>query len=170
MARQLGLGESDAGVVSFAASVHDVGMARVGERVVESAGSLSREDRQAIERHPELGAEVLEPLETVGVVREIVLSHHEWFDGSGYPRGLKGDEIPIGGRILAVVDAFESMTVGRPHRPAIPRDETLQEIRRLKGRQFDPAVVEAFELALGELDKPGITMTPVVPSQPRGGE
>ena len=156
VARQLGLGESDAGVVSFAASVHDVGMEQVGERVVESTGALSREDRQAIERHPEIGADVLEPLETVGVVREIVLSHHEWFDGSGYPRGLKGEEIPIGGRILAAVDAFESMTVGRPHRPAVPADEAMREIRRLAGRQFDPAVVDALGLALSELeDQPG---------------
>ena len=171
VARQLGLGESDAGVVSFAASVHDVGMARVGERVVESAGSLSREDREAVERHPELGVEVLQPLETVGVVREIVLSHHEWFDGSGYPRGLKGEEIPIGGRILAVVDAFESMTVGRPHRLAIPRDEALHEMRRLKGAQFDPAVVDSFELALAELgDQPGTAPKGAARSSQRGGE
>src|SRR5262249_2906536 len=125
-ARHLGLAESEVGVVSFAASVHDVGMQRVGERVVDGAGSLSAADREAIERHPELSAEVLQPLETVGVVRDIVLSHHEWFDGTGYPRGLAGDAIPVGARILAAVDAFESMTVGRAHRDAVSVEEAFE--------------------------------------------
>ena len=152
VARNLGIGESDVGVISYAASVHDVGMVRLGERVVGSAGSLSQEDREEVERHPEVSAEMLEPLESVGVVRDIVLSHHEWFDGTGYPRGLKDQEIPVGGRILAVVDAFESMTIGRPHRPSMPRGEAMNEIRRLTGRQFDPAVVDAFERALNEIE------------------
>jgi HD-GYP domain-containing protein (c-di-GMP phosphodiesterase class II) len=82
-----------------------------------------------------------------------VLSHHEWWDGTGYPRGLKGEEIPVGGRILAVVDAFESMTVGRPHRPPLARYEAIQELFRLKGRQFDPDVVDAFERALSQVER-----------------
>jgi signal transduction histidine kinase/putative methionine-R-sulfoxide reductase with GAF domain len=147
-ARALGLTESEAGVISFAASVHDVGMSQIGENVVEGVGALSRDERADLERHPELSALMLEPLETVGVVRDIVLSHHEWWDGTGYPRGLQGDEIPVGARILAVVDAFESMTVGRAHRPAVPEPEAVRELRRLKGRQFDPAVVDAFENVL----------------------
>ena len=81
-------------------------------------------------------------------MREIVLSHHEWWDGTGYPRALRGDEIPIGARILAVVDAWESMTVGRPHRPARREDDARLELGRLAGRQFEPRVVEAFERVL----------------------
>jgi signal transduction histidine kinase/response regulator RpfG family c-di-GMP phosphodiesterase len=156
VARELKLGESEAGVISFAASVHDVGMGSIGERLVESAGGLSRDERDQVERHPEIGAELLAPLETVGVVRDIVLSHHEWYDGTGYPRGLKGDEISIGARILAVVDAFESMTVGRAHRPPVQREEALAELRRLRGRQFDPAVVDAFERALAAVERSGV--------------
>jgi signal transduction histidine kinase/response regulator RpfG family c-di-GMP phosphodiesterase len=148
VARELKLSESEAGVISFAASIHDVGMRKIGEHVVEKGGVLDAEERAAIERHPEVGAELLRPLERVGVVRDVVLSHHEWWDGTGYPRGLKGKQIPIGGRILAVVDAFESMTVGRPHKPAVSRYEALNELYRLKGRQFDPDVVDAFERAL----------------------
>ena len=173
VARHLGLGESDAGVVSFAASVHDVGMTRVGERVIEGPGSLTREDREAIERHPEIGAEVLQPLQTVGVVRDIVLAHHEWWDGTGYPRGLKRDEIPTGARILAAVDAFESMTVGRPHRPAVAPEEALVEMRRLAGHQFDPGVVEALEKAVMEAKQAADTETearPLVRGNQRGGE
>jgi response regulator RpfG family c-di-GMP phosphodiesterase len=147
-ARVMGLTESEAGVISFAASIHDVGMGQIGENVVEGVGALSQDERADLERHPELSALMLEPLETVGVVRDIVLSHHEWWDGTGYPRGLQGEEIPVGARILAVVDAFESMTVGRAHRPAVPEAEAVRELCRLKGRQFDPGVVEAFESAL----------------------
>ncbi|OGF22378.1 MAG: hypothetical protein A2V63_02825, partial [Candidatus Eisenbacteria bacterium RBG_19FT_COMBO_70_11] len=153
LARALKLSESEVGVISFAASIHDLGMTRVGENVIEGGGGLSEQDRAAMERHPELGADMLRPLETMGVVRDVVLSHHEWYDGSGYPGGLAGDQIPIGGRILAVVDAYESMTVGRAHRAALSRADALDELRRLKGRQFDPQVVDAFERALEELDR-----------------
>jgi len=90
-------------------------------------------------------------------VRELILSHHERWDGGGYPRGLKGGEIPQGARILAVVDAYESMTVGRAHRAAKSREEALGELRRLKGRQFDPRVVDAFESALAEIERENLS-------------
>ena len=152
VSRELGLPEDQVGVVSFAASVHDVGMRMVGEAVTEGSGGLTADEREQVHRHPEAGADLLSPLETAGGVRELVLSHHEWWNGSGYPRGLKGDEIPIGGRILSVVDAYESMTVGRSHRPAISRAEALREIERLSGMQFDPGVVTVFPRALEQLD------------------
>ncbi len=107
-----------------------------------------------MERHVELGADLLGPLEAAGEVREMVLSHHEWWDGTGYPRGLRAEEIPVGARILAVVDAWESMTVGRPHRPARREDDARHELRRLAGRQFDPRVVDAFERVLDALRQP----------------
>jgi HD-GYP domain-containing protein (c-di-GMP phosphodiesterase class II) len=97
-----------------------------------------------MERHVEIGADLLRPLDAAGTVREIVLSHHEWWDGTGYPRALRGEEIPIGARVLAVVDAWESMTAGRPHRPARKESDARLELERLAGRQFDPRVVEAF--------------------------
>ena len=153
LARQLRLSESDAGVISFAASIHDVGMRKIAEHVIDGGGALSTEDRAAVERHPELGVELLRPIETYGVVRDVVLSHHEWWDGTGYPRGLAGTDIPIGGRILAVVDAYESMTVGRPHRSPRSRTEAIEELYRLRGRQFDPEVVDAFEAALAEVER-----------------
>lgn len=152
-ARELGLPESEVGVISFAATVHDVGMGRVGEGVTDGGGTLSLEERAAVARHPEEGAEILRPLERVGAVREIVLSHHEWWDGSGYPRGLAENEIPIGGRILAVVDAFEAITVGRAHRTPQSREEAFAELNALGGKQFDPHVVAAFERALVALDR-----------------
>ena len=156
LARELRLTEDDAGMVSFAASIHDVGMRSVGEAVTEGSGGLTAGEREQVERHPEAGAEMLSPLETAGGVRELVLSHHEWWNGSGYPRGIKGEAIPMGSRILAVVDAFESMTVGRSHRPAISRADALREIERLSGTQFDPQVVSVLPRALEQLDpQPG---------------
>jgi HD-GYP domain-containing protein (c-di-GMP phosphodiesterase class II) len=83
----------------------------------------------------------------------VVVSHHVWWDGSGYPRRLAGADIPLGARVLAVVDAFESMTLGRAHRSPLSPEEARTEIERLKGRQFDPDVVEAFERALPRLEQ-----------------
>jgi hypothetical protein len=152
-ARRLGLSESDAGLISYAATVHDVGMARLDESLRANPNPLTDAEREALERHPELGAEWLRPLEEMGATRDIVLAHHEWWDGSGYPRGLAADAIPVGARIIAVVDAWESMNVGRPHRAARPAEDALDELKRLAGRQFDPAVVDAFESAWRELER-----------------
>jgi len=159
LGRELGLDEADVGVISFAASIHDVGMRTLGEQVIEGGGSLSDDERRQLEAHPEAGVAMIAPLETAGGVRDVVLSHHEWWDGRGYPRGLKGNAIPIGGRILAVVDAYESMTIGRPHRPSIPREQALLEIERRAGTQFDPRVVDALPEALDRLEQSDDTRT-----------
>jgi len=154
IARRLGLTEAQAGMIGYVASVHDVGMATVGEDVLSGARKLDDEKRAAVEQHAERGVEIMRPLEVVGAVREMILAHHEWWNGSGYPRGLRGDQIPIGARILSVVDAFESMTAGRAYRPARTGRQALEEIRSLAGQQFDPAVVDAIAHALhvAELD------------------
>ena len=152
-AREMRLPEAEVGVIGFAATVHDVGMTVVDEEAIERGGTLTREERERMERHVELGAELLQPLEAVGAVREVVLSHHEWWDGSGYPSRLKGTDIPVGARVLAVVDAYESMTLGRAHRAALTSEEARLEIRRRAGSQFDPDVVEAFERALPEVEQ-----------------
>ena len=161
-AREMRLPEAEVGVIGFAATVHDVGMTMVGDDVVDRGGSLTREERERLERHPEIGADLLRPIEAVGAVREVVLSHHEWWDGSGYPRRLQGADIPVGARVLAVVDAYESMTMGRAHREAVGREEALLEIDRRKGTQFDPDVVEAFERALPEVERQQTAEGPAV--------
>lgn len=152
-AREMRLPEAEVGVIGFAATVHDVGMTVVDDEALDRGGSLTHEERERMERHVELGAELLRPLEAVGAVREVVLSHHEWWDGSGYPRRLMGADIPVGARVLAVVDAYESMTLGRAHRAALTSEEARIEIRRRAGSQFDPDVVEAFERALPEVEQ-----------------
>jgi signal transduction histidine kinase/response regulator RpfG family c-di-GMP phosphodiesterase len=151
LARELELGEDEVGLIGFAASLHDLGMNMVGEHVTEGGGRLDDEDRERLARHPEFAADTLELLGRIRAVEEIILSHHECWDGSGYPRGLSGDQIPIGARILAVVDAWESMTIGRAHRPARSADDARLELLRLRGRQFDPDVVDAFDRALADV-------------------
>jgi response regulator RpfG family c-di-GMP phosphodiesterase len=172
IAREMNLPEADIGMIGFAATVHDVGMTMVGQDSLRRSSTLTTEERDRMERHAELGAELLRPLEAVSAVREIVLAHHEWWDGTGYPRRLTGTDIPVGARVLAVVDAFESLTLGRAHRPAVSAEEAQYEIVRLKGRQFDPEIVEAFERVLPRLEaqqaEPDPISGAVIPT--RGGE
>jgi len=97
-----------------------------------------------VSSHPAVSVAILRPLEYLGVVRELILSHHERWDGTGYPRGLAGEAIPLGARILAVVDAWQSLTVERPFRAAREAAEAVAELRREAGRQFDADVVEAL--------------------------
>jgi response regulator RpfG family c-di-GMP phosphodiesterase len=148
LAQELGLNEAEVANIAFAASMHDIGMTRLPGSLRECVSPFSADERVLMERHVEIGADLLKPLEVIGAVREIVWSHHEWWDGTGYPRALRAEEIPIGARILAVVDAWESMTVGRSHRPARREDDARLELARLAGRQFEPRVVEAFERVL----------------------
>lgn len=142
-ARELGLSPADVDVVGYVASIHDLGMVRMAQFALHPH-RLSAEQRTEIAAHPQVSVEILRPLEYLGLVREIILSHHERCDGTGYPRGLVGEAIPLGARILAVVDAWTSMTETRPYRPSRSPGDALAELRREAGQQFDAAVVDAF--------------------------
>ena len=147
LARVMGLTPAEIDVIGYVASIHDLGMVRFGPHAVHP-NRLDDRQRKALRSHPAVSVEILRPLEYLGLVREIVLGHHERWDGSGYPHGLQGDHIPIGSRILAVVDAWESMTTSRLWRPAMSREEAIAELHLGSGGQFDPDVVEAFVLLL----------------------
>ena len=143
VARALDMGTSDVDAVGYVAAIRDLGMAPLRDRLAH-ASPLDDDERHALMQHPEAGVEMIRPLEYLGSTRELILSHHERWDGTGYPRRLQGQQIPLGARILAVIDAWESMTSGRPYRAARRPDEAMAELRREAGRQFDPEVVEAF--------------------------
>jgi HD-GYP domain-containing protein (c-di-GMP phosphodiesterase class II) len=145
LARELGLPDHEVDLVGYCATIHDVGMGPLQRRVWSVPGPLAEDDRRALESHPEASLEILRPLEYLSAVRDTVLAHHERWDGAGYPRALAGTRIPIGARILAVVDAYESMTAGRPWRAARTHEQALAELRGMSGAQFDPDVIEAFE-------------------------
>lgn len=150
LGRRLGLPESDLEVLGYVARVHDVGMLSIGEDMILSSRRWTEQERRRAETHPQEAVRVLQPIEFASRVNEMILGHHEHWDGHGYPRGLKGEEISLASRILAVVDAFEAMTLGRPYRDSVPEPEALAEIRRCAGTQFDPRVVEEFDRLIAE--------------------
>jgi HD-GYP domain-containing protein (c-di-GMP phosphodiesterase class II) len=137
-----------------------------------AARRWSPEERRDMESHPLAGVQMLRSIEVASKVNEIILGHHEHWDGRGYPRGLSHGQIPLAARVLAVVDAYEAMTAGRPYREPYGEEEAIAELKRCAGTQFDPAVVEQFcrmlaeDLDSAELDAaPG--GTPTAPEAPQ---
>jgi len=144
VAWQMGLRKEAVRQIQKAAILHDIGKIGVAEAVLSKPGPLNNADWAEMKRHPELGHRMLSGIDFLRDATEVVYAHHERFDGTGYPRGLKGDEIPLGARIFAVVDAYYAMTSHRPYRRALPHSKTVEEIARHAGTQFDPDVVRAF--------------------------
>ncbi len=130
--------------ISWGALLHDVGKIAVPDNILRKPGALTDEEWQTMRSHPAAGYEILLKIDFLKTAREIVLSHHERYDGGGYPRGLAGEEIPQGARIFMIADAFDAMTSNRAYRSAMPAEEALAEVLRNSGTQFDPAAVRAF--------------------------
>jgi len=124
--------------------LHDVGKVGIPERILGKAGPLTPEEWEVMKTHPLLGVQIVTPIWFLGSAVDIIRSHHEHWDGSGYPRGLVAEEIPMGARVFAVADAFDAMTTDRPYRRALSLEDAVEEIVRASGTQFDPAVVDAF--------------------------
>lgn len=144
IALEMGLSPKEVYLARIGGILHDIGKVGVPERLLRTK-RLSREGWRRIHGHPIQGARLLLPLGPLfEEVIPIVLYHHERWDGGGYPEGRRGEEIPLLARIVAVADAYEAMTGGRPYRPPLSPLEALREIQRLSGSQFDPGVVEAF--------------------------
>ncbi len=144
IADRLGIVGQDRVHLRYGATLHDIGKIGVPDRILLKPGPLTPEERREIEEHPRLGYQLLYKVEALRPVAEIVLSHHERWDGKGYPRGLASSEIPLAARIISAVDAFSAMTTDRTYRKARPVEWALEEISRNAGSQFDPAVVHAM--------------------------
>jgi diguanylate cyclase (GGDEF)-like protein len=142
--RRLGLGEAELGELARAAQLHDIGKLAVPDAILHKTGSLDPAELRFIHNHSSIGARILSASPALTSVARIVRYTHERWDGTGYPDGLAGNAIPIGARIVAACDAYCAMTSERPHRPAMPPQAALGELRRCAGGQFDPAVVEAL--------------------------
>jgi len=143
LAEGVGLPTETVELIERAAPLHDVGKIAVSDSILLKPGKLTPDEFEAMKVHASVGGEILgrsrSPL--LRMSEEIAVTHHEWWDGSGYPVGLKGEEIPISGRIVALADAYDALTHVRPYREAWPRERALAEVRRLSGRQFDPQLV-----------------------------
>jgi HD-GYP domain-containing protein (c-di-GMP phosphodiesterase class II) len=124
--------------------LHDAGKVGVPERILDKPGPLTAAEWRIMRTHPLIGYQMVASIPFLKNAGEIVRSHHEMFDGSGYPAGLKAEEIPIAARVFSVVDAFDAMTTDRPYRAALPVSQATAELTRMSGTQFDPDVVTAF--------------------------
>jgi putative nucleotidyltransferase with HDIG domain len=124
--------------------LHDIGKVAVPEAVINKPGPLSGAEWEVMRTHPVVGAQIVSPMKFLGEAVDVIKYHHERFEGGGYPKGLKGEEIPLHTRIFLVVDAFDAMTSDRAYRRALPREEAIEELERCSGTQFDPMVVETF--------------------------
>jgi HD-GYP domain-containing protein (c-di-GMP phosphodiesterase class II) len=124
--------------------LHDIGKIGIPERILSKPAPLTEEEWAIMRTHPVLGAQILEPVKFLRPALAIVESHHERWDGDGYPRGLRGEQIPLGARIFALVDAFDAMTSDRPYRSALRFEQAVERIAVAAGSQFDPEVVRAF--------------------------
>jgi ribonuclease P protein subunit RPR2 len=142
--------------LEFGFLLHDIGKIGVPDAVVLKPGALTADELGQMRQHVVLGTQIIDEIPFLGgLARDVVIAHHEHFDGGGYPSGLRGDQIPLAARIFAVVDAFDAMTNDRPYRRAASQEWALGEIQRHAGKQFDPAVAKAFvamvvEQAVGE--------------------
>jgi HD-GYP domain-containing protein (c-di-GMP phosphodiesterase class II) len=130
--------------VGYGFFLHDIGKVGVPEAVLCKPGPLNEAEWAVMREHPTIGAQIVSPIRFLAGAIEIVQSHHERWDGRGYPRGLRGEQIPLAARVFAVADSFDAMTSDRPYRSAMPLEEALGEIRRGAGSQFDPEVARAF--------------------------
>ena len=130
--------------LSYGAYLHDIGKVKISDEVLNKAAQLTDSEWNEMMKHPDHGADMLSERDYLGGAAVIVRAHHERFDGTGYPRGLGGDKIPIGARVVAVVDTYDAITSTRPYQAASAKEEAISELEKNAGTQFDPRVVRAF--------------------------
>ena len=144
LAREHGVKPEDLPDLAHGVLLHDIGKIGITDAILLKPGKLTPDEWKVMRSHPEIGKRLIEKIPFLHNAIPVVWCHHEKWDGSGYPRGLEGDEIPLNARIFSVVDAFDAMTFDRPYSKAIPFDAAITEIKRCAGAHFDPSVVESF--------------------------
>jgi HD-GYP domain-containing protein (c-di-GMP phosphodiesterase class II) len=144
VADELGLEEGEINDIRMASLLHDIGELVIPIDIMHKVGKLTPEEIELVRQHPRVGAELVSPIKGYANIAELIYSHQERWDGSGYPSGLKGKDIPIGARIIAVASAYDALTNVRLHRETGNHSQAFQELQRCSGSHFDPEVVEAF--------------------------
>lgn len=146
--RSLALSPRELEIIEYAGILHDVGKIGIPDAILSKKGPLTEQEYSAVREHPQISTNIIDGIIFLEPVRDIVLHHHEKYNGSGYPSGLIGEGIPLGARILTVADAFDAMTTDRPYRAHMNQNHALNELRKYTGRQFCPIAVDAFLFAL----------------------
>ena len=149
LCHKLGIDEDQTQSIHLAAALHDIGKIGVPDEILRKPGPLTSQEWVSMKQHPKIGADILGPVTELALVAPIIIAHHEKFDGSGYPYGLKGDDIPLGARILSVVDAYVAMLDERVYRKALSHQEAVSELVKFSGSQFDPIIVDSFLKLVG---------------------
>lgn len=165
IAEALGLEAAQIEEIRLGGMLHDVGKVGILESILNKTGPLNPDEWEAMKRHVEYGAKLLEPLRGTDEIRKMVAHHHEFFDGSGYPAGLSGNQIPLGARIIAVADAYDTITTERTYKKARTPDEAFGELGRCGSAQFDPQLVRVFISRLRELPNPLIVNPATAPQE-----
>ncbi len=150
IAERMQLPRDDIRIIRQAGILHDIGKIGISESILLKKGRLTDDEFEKIKRHPIIGSTIIEPMNVLPGVRDAILYHHERFDGYGYPEGLKEEAIPLSARILCVADSFDAMTSTRPYRPALPSHVVIKELKKNKGKQFDPIALDVFLKILQE--------------------
>jgi len=148
IAQYLSLPDREIQNLWVAGLLHDIGKIGIRENVLNKPGKLDEAEWESVQQHPVVAARILGPIEELSDVIEIVMHHHEHFDGSGYPEGIRGSDIPLGARILTVADAYDALTSKRPYRDALPSEEAVSILEDAAGTQFDSVIVRAFVTSL----------------------
>ena len=148
-AEEMGLSPAEVEDIRVAAALHDIGKIGISDVILDKDRALREEEVEHIQRHPLIAAEILGPIDELKEIIHLIKHHHENYDGSGYPTGIAGDEIPLGSRIIAVADTFDAITSTRPYRKAKTELFAVEEIKKYSGSQFDPDVIAAFLQAMG---------------------
>ena len=144
LGKNIGLTENILNNLSLLASLHDIGKVAITEEILLKKLKLTEEEWEAIKKHPVIGSNIVKSTRQIAHISEGILHHHEWWNGAGYPSGLKGEEIPIESRIISIVDAYDVMRNGRPYKKKMSKIEAIEELRRCSGTQFDTELVEIF--------------------------
>ncbi|MEI6044768.1 MAG: HD domain-containing phosphohydrolase [Chloroflexota bacterium] len=152
LAHRLGLNQEEMVQIFFGAMFHDIGKIGIPDTILQKTEPLTPEEEQEIRKHTQIGAKIIGTVEKLAMAANVILHHHERYDGKGYPSGLGGEEIPIGSRIVAVVDTYQELISGHINNKAKTSEEALAEIRKVSGTQLDPKIVELFLEFLPQLD------------------
>jgi putative nucleotidyltransferase with HDIG domain len=156
IAEAMGMNELEIEEIRLGGVLHDIGKVAIPENILNKSGPLNPDEWDTMKSHVIFGAKILEPLTPLARIREMVLHHHEYFDGSGYPDGLAGKQIPLGSRIIAVADAYDTITSDRTYKKARAAEEALAELERCANAQFDGSIVELFVRTMRQQPNPVI--------------